>query len=473
MLTSEVAMSGPRSAIDDYVEGIKSVLPEDCLPEEWPGLRLHTAAKARPGRGESLLTWIKNADRNSDGKLPLALVLGETQSAHRRSRQPRPARHRPGAVGNRLTMACTSDGAAGARAALGLLRASRLKLADVDFDARIDEWPSLCKRLPQSHLIVIGTPEVNICATFLHALVQDFHFGNSLWPPELESMGDRLVVDGLPYLRVPRDNVVRYCGGIFLLRNPWNRKYRLLWIAGLSGRATWWGCSLVASNWNGYKAEAKESVGVVFGNETEGGEREVVPLDWLVSGGSRGRSAWRSSLRIPPSKAPAKTKRRPKVDRARLSGDGDRVAVQKHVVLAYCHANKRRVKGLRDDLIAAKVPVWWDGDIRPGQDWEDAVRKAIVESCAVVLCFSKQSQARKKSVLHRETSYAIRANRDRPPGSGFLVPVRLSDCRIPAHRIDSVKRLSRLEYIDLFPASKREARLQKLIGALRSASGDR
>jgi hypothetical protein len=110
----------------------------------------------------------------------------------------------------------------------------------------------------ESHLIVLGTPEVNIFAVFLHGLVRDFHFGQRVWPPDLSSTGDRLCVAGSLYLRSPYASETNDCGWVFLLRNPWNPDYRVLWIGGLTGRGTWRGSLLVASDWQGYTVSFRQ-----------------------------------------------------------------------------------------------------------------------------------------------------------------------------------------------------------------------
>src|SRR5437764_11077756 len=101
----------------------------------------------------------------------------------------------------------------------------------------------------------------------------------------------------------------------------------------------------------------------------------------------------------------------------------------KHVFLSYCRDNKTEVARLRDDLIKAGETVWWDQDIQPGQDWKLEVREAMKAACAVVLCLSAESQAREASGIYTEALDAITIYRDCAPGSIFLIPVRLSECK--------------------------------------------
>jgi hypothetical protein len=141
----------------------------------------------------------------------------------------------------------------------------------------------------------------------------------------------------------------------------------------------------------------------------------------------------------------------------------------KHVFLSYCRENVEDVRKLRDDLIAADVPTWWDQDILPGQDWKLAIRTAMHESYAVVLCLSQETDARNRAGIYPEALDAIEYYREHKPGGIFLIPVRLSECEIPPIQIDPLRMLDRLQRADLFPPSRRGDGLQRLIQALRAA----
>jgi hypothetical protein len=350
-------------------------------------------------------------------------------------------------------MACTCDGAGGARALIGLLRHSHLSLDDLDFDAEVDEWslynPKIVQRVKESHLIVLGTPEVNVFAVFLHGLVKDFHYGRDPWPPDLYSTGDRLCAGNTAYLRCPHGSQVSDCGGVFLLRNPWNRNYRVLWIGGLTGWGTWHGSTLVDSDWGEYADMAGISVGVVFGRDVLGGDKKVRPRDWLVW--YQGKPTWASSLEWQP-RQPLK-----------------KPMSKKHVFLSYCHDNAEQVAKLREDLIAAGVTVWWDKDIYGGEDWKYAIGEAMDDSYAVVVCLSNELISRKKSGVYPEISDAIEIYREFRPNSIFLIPVRLSECNIPPIDIGGGRTLKRLQCIDLFPETTWGTGVKQLVEALQAA----
>ena len=150
------------------------------------------------------------------------------------------------------------------------------------------------------------------------------------------------------------------------------------------------------------------------------------------------------------------------------TGIGSKSVAKKHVFLSYCRDNATEVAKLRDDLIAAGEAVWWDRDILPGEDWKFAIRQAMKDCYAVVLCVSMETEARATSGIFPEALDAIAAYREYAPGGIFLIPVRLSSCEIPPFEIDGTRTLDRLQYVDLFPAAQRSAGLQRLIQSLQA-----
>jgi hypothetical protein len=140
-----------------------------------------------------------------------------------------------------------------------------------------------------------------------------------------------------------------------------------------------------------------------------------------------------------------------------------------HVFLSYRHDDAVDVALLHDELVAAGEKVWWDREIKGGQDWKHEIRKAIKSAYAIVICLSDRSAARKTSGIFPEALDAIELYREYAPGSIFLIPVRLSDCEIPSIAVDATRTLDSLQYIDLWPAAKRAAGIQNLLSSIRSA----
>jgi hypothetical protein len=139
----------------------------------------------------------------------------------------------------------------------------------------------------------------------------------------------------------------------------------------------------------------------------------------------------------------------------------------KHVFLSYCRDNAAEVARLRDDLVAAGLTVWWDQQIRPGEDWKLEIRTAMKNSSAVVLCLSQEAQQRVTTGIYPEASDAIEIYRMHRPGEVFLIPVRLNECEIPSVAIDAVRYLDNLQYVDLFPDAQRPNGMARLIAGLK------
>jgi hypothetical protein len=114
------------------------------------------------------------------------------------------------------------------------------------------------------------------------------------------------------------------------------------------------------------------------------------------------------------------------------------------------------------------LDVWWDKDIKPGEDWTERIHNAMNSSCAVLVCLSSQLAHRSRSWVYREILDAIAALRETRPGSIFLIPVRLSKCEIPPIEIDGSRTLKSLQYVDLFPAKNWKSGVDQLVAIIRS-----
>jgi len=142
---------------------------------------------------------------------------------------------------------------------------------------------------------------------------------------------------------------------------------------------------------------------------------------------------------------------------------------EKHVFVSYCHDNKDDVARVVEDLENAGEPVWWDEHILGGRDWKEAIREAMKNSYAVVVCVSPEFTKRYRSGVYPEIRDAIEIFRQYGPGHSYIFPVRLAECEVPAIEIDDTRTLERIQHIDLFPESRRNASLRKLVASLAAA----
>ncbi len=142
----------------------------------------------------------------------------------------------------------------------------------------------------------------------------------------------------------------------------------------------------------------------------------------------------------PPSVTPAPAQ----PDRAKDPDPNDvRSADRSGIFLCHSKADKDRVREIYSKLRADGLSPWLDDeDIRPGQDWEHEIRKAIDQS-TVVLVFLSERWVTSRGFVQKEIKLALNLADEQPEGSIFLIPVRLEECEVP-------ERLRRWQSVDLF-----------------------
>jgi hypothetical protein len=98
-----------------------------------------------------------------------------------------------------------------------------------------------------------------------------------------------------------------------------------------------------------------------------------------------------------------------------------------------CHAseNKPIVRRLYDDLVAAGYEPWFDSEVLlPGVDWDREIKLGLEASDAVIVCVSSVL-VDKEGYIQKELRIAQDHQMMKPPGTIFLIPLRLDDCKLP------------------------------------------
>ncbi len=135
-----------------------------------------------------------------------------------------------------------------------------------------------------------------------------------------------------------------------------------------------------------------------------------------------------------------------------------------HAFISYVREDSDRIAELQRTLEAAGVRVWRDkADLWPGQDWRAMIRHAITDNALVfIACFSTHSAARTVSYQNEEVLIATEQLRLRPPGTPWLIPVRLDDCQVPDFDIGVGRTLESIQRVDLFGDGHQE-QLNRLV----------
>jgi hypothetical protein len=123
-----------------------------------------------------------------------------------------------------------------------------------------------------------------------------------------------------------------------------------------------------------------------------------------------------------------------------------------HVFISYVREDREQIDRLQTFLEAGGVRVWRDTEnLFPGADWRIEIRRAITQGSLVFLaCFSSNSAARESTYQNEELVLAVEQYRKRPPGRAWLVPIRLTDCELPAFDLGAGRTLDSIQRVDLF-----------------------
>jgi hypothetical protein len=101
------------------------------------------------------------------------------------------------------------------------------------------------------------------------------------------------------------------------------------------------------------------------------------------------------------------------------------------IFLAHASEDKDEVRELYAKLARRGFKPWLDEvDLLPGQNWQAEIAKAIRESDIFIACLSRLS-VKKQGYVQREFRSALATYAEKPPGSIYLIPLKLDDCEIP------------------------------------------
>ena len=102
------------------------------------------------------------------------------------------------------------------------------------------------------------------------------------------------------------------------------------------------------------------------------------------------------------------------------------------IFLAHASEDKLQVLKLYDRLKARGYKPWLDKkDLIPGQNWRQEIPRAIKRSSIFIACLSQKSVS-KQEYVQKEFRLALNKYAETPPGTVYLIPLKLDDCEVPA-----------------------------------------
>jgi len=122
-----------------------------------------------------------------------------------------------------------------------------------------------------------------------------------------------------------------------------------------------------------------------------------------------------------------------------------------HVFISYVREDSEKVNIIKSFLEYYKIKVWIDREsLSGGERWKAAIRESIKRGSFFIACFSDNYINKDISYMNEELIIAIEELRLRPYNRKWFIPIRLSNCEIPARPIGAGETLQDIQRIDMF-----------------------
>ena len=99
------------------------------------------------------------------------------------------------------------------------------------------------------------------------------------------------------------------------------------------------------------------------------------------------------------------------------------------VFVSYVRDNSDEIDRICAKFRENNIEYWLDRDqIDPGKIWKKAIKTAINNGAYFLACFSREYKDRSETYMNEELLVAIEIMRTKPYDSGWLIPIKLSEC---------------------------------------------
>ena len=138
---------------------------------------------------------------------------------------------------------------------------------------------------------------------------------------------------------------------------------------------------------------------------------------------------------------------------------------EKKVFVSYVRENSAEIDKICSEFTKYDIEYWLDRkEVIPGKYWKEAIREAIKNGAYFLACFSEEYENRTETHMNEELLLAIDILRKRSFDSGWFIPIKLSECKIPDMDIGAGKTLNDIHCLKLF--EEWESRLDELINVI-------
>jgi hypothetical protein len=131
------------------------------------------------------------------------------------------------------------------------------------------------------------------------------------------------------------------------------------------------------------------------------------------------------------------------------------------VFLCHSSSDKPAVRKLYRQLNEDGFQPWLDEeDLLAGQKWQSAIKRAVRNADAVIVCLSRKATT-KAGFLQKEIKFVLDVADEQPEDSIFVIPLKLEECEVP-------RRMDEWHWISFFD----ERGYERLLRALRHRAGE-
>jgi hypothetical protein len=102
------------------------------------------------------------------------------------------------------------------------------------------------------------------------------------------------------------------------------------------------------------------------------------------------------------------------------------------IFISYAKEDRPAARKVYEQLKQKGFSAWLDVfNLRPGQEWQVEIKKAIKNSAVFLACLSKHAVS-KRGFVQSELNSALKILDTIPEGEIYLIPVRLDECEVPS-----------------------------------------
>jgi hypothetical protein len=138
----------------------------------------------------------------------------------------------------------------------------------------------------------------------------------------------------------------------------------------------------------------------------------------------------------------------------------------KKVFISYVRSDSKEVDRICEEFRRNNIDYWIDREqIKPGTLWKTAIRNAINDGAYFLACFSKDYEDKTETHMNEEILLAIEILRKKHFNSGWFIPVKLTECKIPSIDIGGGNTLHDIHHLEFYKGWN--AAIKRLIDMIR------